>query len=36
MIHLIRNAVDHALEQPQDARGKGKAAGGTDHAFGGA
>ena len=34
MIHLIRNAVDHALELPQRAGGEGEAAGRADHALG--
>ena len=32
MIHLIRNAVDHALETPAGTAGEGQAAGRPDHA----
>ena len=34
MIHLIRNAVDHALEIPHERDGEGQAAGRPDHALG--
>ena len=34
MIHLIRNAVDHALETPQERLATGKAPRGSDHPLG--
>ncbi len=34
MIHLIRNAADHALETPQERLEKGKAASWSNHTFG--
>ena len=34
MVHLIRNAVDHALETPQERLRAGQAAGRPDHAVG--
>ena len=34
MIHLIRNAVDHALESPNERLREGKASSGPDHALG--